>query len=137
MIRPTPAGLAFSLAVGAFSIFLVAVGAVRLLSPQPDALMGLAAAGLGGYGLFNVLQTPTSLRVGEGVVELGGLLRKRARARDLDRVVLERGGLRRPWVWRFKLKTGGLAFETDAGLWNQGALRALMKSAGVKVDAPR
>src|SRR5206468_70459 len=110
------------------------VGATRLLSPQPDALMGLAAAGLGGYGLFNVLQTPTSLGFSDGVIELRGLWRRRALARDLERVVLERGGLRRPWVWRFQLKDGGLAFETDAGLWNQGELRALLKSAGVRVE---
>jgi len=136
MIRPTRTGLVFALLVGAFSVFLVAVGAGRLLATEPDLLMGLAATGLGGYGLFNVLQTPLSLRIGEGEVELVGLLRRRARARDLDRVVLERGGLRRPWVWRFKLRGGGLAFETDAGLWNQGELRALMKSAGVRVEPP-
>jgi hypothetical protein len=137
MIRPTRAGIVFSAVVGAVSVFLVAIGAGRLLAPEPDTLMGLAAAGLGGYGLFNVLQTPTSLRAAEGMVELRGLLPKRARARDIERVVLERGGLRRPWVWRFKLKSGGMAFETDAGLWNQGEFRALMKSVGVRVEASR
>ena len=137
MIRPTRAGVIFSLLVGAVSVFLVAVGAGRLLASHSDVLMGLAAAGLGGYGLFNVLQTPTFLRAGDGLVELGGLLPRRARASDLERVVLERGGLRRPWVWRFKLRDGRLAFETDAGLWNQGELRALLKSAGVKVETPR
>jgi hypothetical protein len=137
MIRPTRSSVIFAVLVGAVSVFLVAIGAGRLLAPEPDTVMGLAAAGLGGYGLFNVLQTPTSLRAAGGMVELRGLLPRRAQARDLDRVVLERGGIRRPWVWRFKLRDGGLAFETDAGLWNQGELRALLKSAGVRVEPSR
>ena len=132
-IRPTRAGSAWAVVVGLFSLLLLGIGLTSLLGAQPQLLRALAAGALGGYGLINVLQTPTSLRVGDGNVVLGGLLRRTAQTNELDRVELQRGGLRRPWVWRFFLKGGGMAFETDAGLWDQGKLRALLKQAGIRV----
>jgi hypothetical protein len=132
-IHPTPSGSAWAIIVGLFSLLLLAIGFTSLLGSEPQLLRALAAGGLGAYGLFNVLQTPTSLGVSNGTVVLGGLLKRRAQARELDRVELERGGLRRPWVWRFFLKEGGVAFETDAGLWDQAKLRELLKQAGVRV----
>jgi hypothetical protein len=134
MIRPTLAGSAWSIIVGLFSLVLVLIGFTSLLGDNPQVVRGLAAGALGAYGLFNVLQTPTSLALRDGNLVLGGLLTRRARAADLDRVELQRGGLRRPWVWRFLLKGGGVAFETDAGLWRQTDLKGLMLAAGVRME---
>jgi hypothetical protein len=133
-IRPTLGGSAWTIVVGLFSVALVTIGITSLLGSNPQPLRALAAGGLGVYGLFNVLQTPISLGVRDGNLVLAGLLTHRARAADLDRVELQRGGLRRPWVWRFFLKDGRVAFETDAGLWRRADLQRLLTSAGVRME---
>jgi hypothetical protein len=133
-IRPTLAGSIWAVVVGVFSLFLLAVGLSSLAGSHPDLLRVVVSGGLGAYGLFNVLQTPVSLGLQDGELVLRGLLVRHVRAADLDRVELARGGLARPWVWRFLLKDGRRAFETDAGLWRQGDFRELMKAAGVRVE---
>lgn len=134
-IRPSLAGSAWTLVVGLFSVALLIIGITSLVGSAPQLVRGLAASALGLYGLFNVLQTPTSLGFREGNLVLRGLLTYRARAVDMDRVELQRGGLRRPWVWRFLLKDGSVAFETDAGLWRRSDLQGLLASAGVRMES--
>lgn len=133
-IRPTLAGSAWALIVGVFSLVLVVIGITSLIGRDPQTIRGLAAGGLGVYGLFNVLQTPIALVLRDGTVVLHGLLTYRAPAADLDRVELQRGGIRRPWVWRFFLKDGRVAFETDAGLWRRSDLQRFLGAAGVRME---
>jgi hypothetical protein len=133
-IRPTLGGSAWALVVGLFSVVLVVIGLTSLIGPNPQTLRGLVAGGLGVYGLYNVLQTPVALVLRDGNVVLRGLPTYRARTADLDRVELQRGGIRRPWVWRFYLKDGRVAFETDAGVWRRSDLKGLLGAAGVTMN---
>jgi hypothetical protein len=133
-IRPTPGGSAWALIVGLFSAVLVVIGITSLVGSSPQALRAFAAGGLGVYGLYNVLQTPFALALHDGTLVLRGLLTYRASTSELDRVELQRGGIRRPWVWRFFLKDGRVAFETDAGLWRRSDLQGLLAAAGVRME---